>query len=725
MISKDTLNYKKRDKVERIYLGKRTWLQRVAQRFKQLTSINFGRTTTWSYDRSYSSRDGTINYRELAGEGRNNAIVYAAMDLLATTFAQSPIVVKQLSGDQEVIVPNHEMVQRIRRPNDYYSGQLLWKATMIDYAFGNAYWLKVRSGAGKPVQFYWVPSHTITPMWPNDNTTVFISHYEYTPNGTVINVAPEDVLHFRNGLDPKNIRKGLSPLGALLREIVTDEEAAEFTHTILRNLGVTGMIISPSNEKGKITQADADKIKASVMNRTQGDRRGEPLVIGGSIKVDQMATDVTKLDLSAIRHIPEERITAIFGTPAILLGLGTGLENATYSNVDGLRRIFYENKVIPIQNFIAADLHTQLMSDYVSNVDAFTIEFDNENVRVLKEDETQQVDRLLKELESGALTVNEYRAERDREPYPTDMYMLASRIIPVAVDDIVKKATVQDQPEALAAGNQGALPPGDGNDTTTTTNADGSTVTSSSTSSAGKARTTTTSTKDISDSVDRIRARMIGQCANDVHAYLNEQRAFVVAQIEDQSKARKIRINWPRVQQDYDTLKGVLEPWYKRTLTAVHDVVQDILDTRYELTGTDERTYLKAAALNIKGINEYTRTSVAKAVATSVELDETVEELAMRINDLYVFSESRALEIARTELAQATNLSQIESYKASDVVVGVRITDGDQDSVCAALNGRRVKIAEARSIPPLGHPNCVRRFWHILDAAELAESEAA
>jgi RNA processing factor Prp31 len=218
---------------------------------------------------------------------------------------------------------------------------------------------------------------------------------------------------------------------------------------------------------------------------------------------------------------------------------------------------------------------------------------------------------------------------------------------------------------------------------------------------------------------------MIGQCANDVHAYLNEQRAFVVAQIEDQSKARKIRINWPRVQQDYDTLKGVLEPWYKRTLTAVHDVVQDILDTRYELTGTDERTYLKAAALNIKGINEYTRTSVAKAIATSVELDETVEELAMRINDLYVFSESRALEIARTELAQATNLSQIESYKASDVVVGVRITDGDQDSVCAALNGRRVKIAEARSIPPLGHPNCVRRFWHILDAAELAESEAA
>jgi hypothetical protein len=96
--------------------------------------------------------------------------------------------------------------------------------------------------------------------------------------------------------------------------------------------------------------------------------------------------------------------------------------------------------------------------------------------------------------------------------------------------------------------------------------------------------------------------------------------------------------------------------------------------------------------------------------------------LATRIKGLHVFSDERATLIAGVELATATNLAQIESYKASDVVVGMLITDGDQDTVCRSLDGTKVKIAEARSIPPLGHPNCVRRFWHITDASEMNEA---
>jgi HK97 family phage portal protein len=699
----DVLNFEKHDKVERITLGKRTWLQRA---IKALTSMTFPRAITWSFDNSHTSRDGTINYRELAGDGRNNAIIFSAIDLLSTTFAQSPIVVKKIEGDQENIVPNHDMVSSINKGNDFYSGQLLWKATMIDYIFGNAYWLKVRSAAGMPIQYYWVPSSLISPAWPEDNSKVFISHYNYNPNGQIEKVAVQDVVHFRNGLDPRNVRKGLSPLGAMLREVATDEEAAEFTHTILRNLGVTGMVISPSNEKGRLSQAEADRIKASVMMRTSGDRRGEPLVVGGAIKVDQMATDVTKLDLAAIRHIPEERLTAIIGTPAILLGLGTGLENATYSNVDGLRRIFYENKIIPLQNFIASDLLTQLLVDFETDVTTYQVGFDNSNVRVLKEDETLAVERLIKELEVGGLTINEYRAERQREPYPEDMYMLNSRIIPVAVADIVKKATVQDEPQPTTgvsgANNDGGNNTGSGN-------------------TAGKSRV---ETKDIGDTIERVRVRMQQQCANDVLVYLEAQKLSVIGQIRDQKQA-KVRINWPRVQEDVEALKGVLEPWYKRALVAVHDVVMDVLDTRYELSGTDERTYLKSAGLNIKGINEYTRQAVAEAVQTSVALDETTDELLERIRTLPTFSQTRAALIARTELAQATNLAQIESYKASDVVVGVRITDGDQDAVCAAINGTKVRISEVRSIPPLGHPNCIRRFNHILDSSEMESSEAA
>lgn len=722
----EVIGIAKRDSVERIVIRRRTWLENALGGIKALASITFTRSTVWTFGSSAAttSRDGNINYSERVGTGRNNSIVLAALELLSTTFAQSPLIVKQIEGDSETIVANHELVKRLRKPNPYYSGKLLWKATLIDYAFGNAYWLKVRSGADKPVQFFWIPSSLIEPAWPQDNPKVFISHYDYNPNGQIIRLETRDVVHFRNGMDPLNIRKGLSPLGALLREIATDEEAAEYTHTILRNLGVAGMVISPSTDKGRISPADADKIKASVMMRTTGDKRGEPLVIGGAVKVDGMGVDPGKLDLAGIRHVPEERITSMFGTPAVLLGLGTGLENATFSNVDGLRRIFYENKVIPLQDFISADVHTQLLPDFEDSVDTFVLGFDNENVRVLKEDENDLVTRLLKELEGGGMTLNEYRAERNRDAVAVDMYMLSSRIIPVAVDKVLAKADAAI--EAAEQGNQ-ANNAGNGSGNNDSGNNDnGNTNTTGDGAEGAKSNTTNIRTKDIGESIDRVRMRMQGQAARDVYAFLGGQQSYVLAQLtDDKARSGKARINWPRLQEDVETLKGVLEPWYKRVLVAVHDVVQDVLDTRYELSSTDERTYLKAAALNIKGINETTRSAVAAAVAKSVDLDETTSELADRIAALDVFSMERATVIAQTELAQATNLSQIESYKASEVVVGMLITDGDLDEICKAVNGLRVRISEARSVPPLGHPNCRRRFWHITDAKELAESEAA
>lgn len=712
----------KRDVVERFTIGnKRSWLQRTITGIK---SIAFTRNISWTWmsDRGVRSGGGEIDYRKQVGDGRNNAIVLAALDMTGTTFAQSPLQVKTIVGDQQNIVSNHEMVQLINKPNPYYSGKLLWKATMYDYMFGNAYWLKVKSEAGKPVQYYWIPSYLIRPDWPQNDPKVFISRYVYTPNGKEEYLNPKDVVHFRNGMDPNNIRLGLSPLGAMLREIATDDEAAEFTNTILRNLGVAGIVVSPSTDKVKISPEQAEKLKASITDRTTGDKRGQAVVLSASVKVDQMATDISKLDLAAIRNVPEERLTAIFGTPAVLLGLGTGLENATFSNVDGLRRIYMENKMIPTQSFIGEDVKNQILIDFESDVSKYVVDFDNTGVRVLQEDEDKRVDRWLKEMESGGMTANEFRALRNREPYPEDVFMLSSRIIPISVKRMIEDASrTAEEDAALAAASKPAGTSGSGGNAGGATGNGGGNDNSSG-ANGSKLDRSDIQTKTVNDSIGRTRARMQASCTTDVHAYLLGQLSYVEQQVL--ADGQKARINWPRVQEDVERLKSVLEPWYKRALVAVHDVVQDALSERYELSGTEERTYLKSAALNIKGINETTRRAVADAISKSVELDETTDELTARLRALDVFSSSRAVLIAKVELAQAANLAQLTSYISSEVVVGVQISDGDQDEVCLELNGRKVPIKEARSIPPLGHPNCTRAFHHIMNVADL-ESEAA
>ncbi len=722
-----------RDAIEYIRLGtQQTLMDRIALAFKAAAaSIQFSRQTWWTFGQTgHMSSGGTISYTDRVGDGRNNAIIMACVELASITFAQSPPQVMQKKDDSDEIVPDHEMVKLLKRPNPFYSGKLMWMATVADYMFGNAYWIKERSGAGKPVRLYWIPSTQITPCWPDDDPTVFISHYDYTPNGVPIRYAVEDVVHFRNGIDPKNTRKGLSKLGALLREIATDDEASEYQNTVLHNLGMNACVISPANEKVKLSEPDAAKIKASVISRSTGDRRGEPLVLGGAVKIDSMALDPSKLDLKAVRYMSENRITAIFGTPAIIIGLGSGLERSTFNNVDEARKIYYENKMIPTQQLIAEDIDHQLLVDFGGEESGLFTEFSNKNVRVLQEDEDTLTLRIDRELRNGTLTMNEARQLRDRKAMPEDAYMLDSRIVPTAIDEllappqpVVQKVPVDASGNPVADAGSGTVPADTGTGSSTGTNPTDATA-----SPAKSAHSRVASTKDVADSVIRVRTRMQAQATKDVYSFLKAQQASVLAQIPSDSKSQaKIRINWPRLQEDVSALTSVLEPWYKRVLVAVHDVVQDSLDARYELSGTSERSYLKSAGVNIRGINETTRAAVKDALATSVSLDESNEELTARIETLGAFSEERAQLIAKTELAAASNLAQVESYIESDLVVGVLVTDGDSDPVCSSIHGSKVPIAEARSIPPLAHPHCVRKFYHIMDVSELDSvgSEAA
>jgi len=115
--------------------------------------------------------------------------------------------------------------------------------------------------------------------------------------------------------------------------------------------------------------------------------------------------------MTTLHRIPEERISAVLGVPAIVAGLGAGLENATYSNARELREMFTEQKLIPLWRADAAKLNTSLLPDFTRTRNAF-IEFDITNVRALQEDENEKYTRLALAVGNKPwLTVNEARTE--------------------------------------------------------------------------------------------------------------------------------------------------------------------------------------------------------------------------------------------------------------------------------------------------------------------------
>lgn len=386
-----------------------------------------------------------FDYLREVGDGTGSSTVMAPLLWIARTFPEAPLMVwRVLEDGQEEEERKHELLRLLRRPNKFYTGRVLWMATMLDYfADGNAYWLKIRSETGQVTELWWTPTWTITPE--AEDTTDFVRHYLYRPgDGVEVALPPEDVVHFRFGLDPDDPRKGRSPLKSVLREVFTDDEAANFTAQLLRNAGVPGLVVSPEGD-GSPSDEDVQATKRYVHEAFTGDKRGEPLVMSGPTKVQQLGWSPDQLNLRDLRRIPEERVSAVLGVPAIVAGLGAGLDRSTFTNYTEAREAAYEQNIIPSQGAVSEEVQFQLLSDFEGDdgVWDFRVGFDLSKVRVLQSDQKELAERLGAEVRGGFTRVAEARRELGRKVEPADDVYLR----PMSVIEVPAGADPRERPE--------------------------------------------------------------------------------------------------------------------------------------------------------------------------------------------------------------------------------------------------------------------------------------
>ena len=354
----------------------------------------------------------------------NNSAVIACVNWLARTFPEAPLVVTRSDDNgARAIQSDHELTKLLRSPNDFYSGPVMLMALIVDYVTsGNAYWLKIRSRTGRVVQLWWAPQSLIEPRWPADGSR-FISHYDYRAGAMPVRISPEDIVHFRFGLDPANPRKGLSPLASVLREIFTDDEAAGFSASLLKNLGVPGVILNPRQPFGG-SDEELDLIKQKFRETFGGDNRGDVMLMRGPTDVHVLSFSPDQMNLRDLRRVPEERVSAVLGVPAIVAGLGAGLDRSTFANMAEAREMAYESGIIPLQRLIAAELSKQLLPDFDGDERA-RVEFDLKDVRVLQEDRKVLAERLGVLVQRGVMKRSEARAELGLPITPgDDVYLL-------------------------------------------------------------------------------------------------------------------------------------------------------------------------------------------------------------------------------------------------------------------------------------------------------------
>lgn len=402
------------------------------------------------------------NYEYDIGPERltSTSIIAAVLGWILRTFPEAPVVVKKrVDPNTYEIVDEHGMAVRIEEPNPWYSSIELWNGTLADWWLdGNAYWLKYRDAAYGVEELWWCPSWMIEPKGPtNPDNRNWIEHYEYKPApARRLKLDPKDVVHFRNGLDPRNPRKGLSRVKALFREVASDEEASNFTASILRNMGVPGLVVSP-RPKGAgdkdvdyyPDQDEADAMKEYFRESFTGDRRGDVAVSRTPVELLQFGFSPEQLDLRNIRRIPEERVSGVVGVAAIVAGLGAGLERSTFANYAEAREASYEENIIPTQRSFSAVLKSQFLPDFERDITPFRVAFDTSDVRILQEDKNSETARIISQFQGSIITLAEARGQLgwDFEPEHEVLSVQLNReLVPIAL--LGQYSSLDQTPEA-------------------------------------------------------------------------------------------------------------------------------------------------------------------------------------------------------------------------------------------------------------------------------------
>jgi Phage portal protein/Phage Mu protein F like protein len=479
-------------------------------------------------------------------------------------------------------------------------------------------------------------------------------------------ISPANIVHFRNGLDDRDHRYGLAPLKRLVREISSDEQATRYADRLLANLAINGLTLSFDKDAPAMTQAQADEAKARVMAAFGGDNAGSPAVISPGGTLTALGFSPEQMDMKTLHRVPEERISAVLGVPAIVAGLGAGLDRSTFSNFKEAREAFTEQKLVPLWRQIASEITLQLVPDFDAS-GRLLVDFDIGRVRALADDQNAAAERLKILVEAGIITTDEARAELGLAP--------STAAAPVALPAAASRRAVR----ALLPAERKAA-------------------------------------EDLIPRYDDLRADSLPDWESELRTFLERQERRVTRRLRAGGDTAEDLV----VDGEAVLLGETLEPLQLRQLGQVSRLVMAELGVQFTVDDPLTRQFLLEAGRGIVGITETTRAAVSAALTEGQQAGEGIEQLARRLGSLPAFNQPRAETVARTELGHAQNTAALSSYRASGVVVGVRVHDGDFDAECQAMDGRAFPLDQPP--PSLQHPRCVRALAPITDAAELTRS---
>lgn len=341
-----------------------------------------------------------------------SVLIYSAVRLRADSLLRAPLVVYQgmANGDKKPVGPMHPYQELLDRVNPFLTGNDLWRATStyLDL-WGSAFWVLERDSLkGVPT--------AIWPVRPDKmrivgDKQVYIRGYIYeSPRGRV-SLLPDEVIWFRL-FNPLDEFAGLSPVGLL--RLSADMSLDALRHN--RNKFKNGMLIDniwiEVDASINMQEAEVDDFYRRLKARfATPDNSWRPFIAQPGMQPKNLGFSPRDMEHIQTMRWALEDVARIYQIPKIMLG---DLERSTYANVDAAERIFWRN-MSSYMAFLASEVNEMLSPQFGPGL---FVEFDLSSIEALQSDGNAVAERQRLDVQSGVITINEARGERNLPPVP-------------------------------------------------------------------------------------------------------------------------------------------------------------------------------------------------------------------------------------------------------------------------------------------------------------------
>ena len=298
---------------------------------------------------------------------------------------------------------SHAVQQLLDRVNRWYGRGELWRATEIYLSlWGSAFWALEHDDRGR-----W----EIWPLRPDRVRVLpdkhrYIKGYVYQGLMGPVAYTPEEMIWIRY-FNPLEEYAGLSPLAPLRLSADMGLDALKFNRNFFKNSAQPDLIFTTEEA---MTDDEVEDFYQRWEKRYGGPGNAHRPAIASFIK-DIKTLGFSQREMEFIQGLrwSLEDVSRVYGVPMPLL---SDLQRATFANINTAERLFWRNTMIPEMKFLEEKLLPIL------GYPELRIEFDIRAIEALQEDENSLVERNVKLLDPGVLTINEVRRLRNLPDVP-------------------------------------------------------------------------------------------------------------------------------------------------------------------------------------------------------------------------------------------------------------------------------------------------------------------